>query len=74
MAPSQFPLLFLQASISVLLTSSLAWTLLHLARRRWPGLDARRGPWLIAQLTAAVTLVLAMLPAAAQWSLFAAAP
>ena len=73
MAFSHFPLLFLQASISVLVTSSLAWVLLHLARRRWPSLDARRSPWLLAQLTAALTLVLAMLPAASQWSLFAAA-
>ncbi|MGJ9418092.1 peptidoglycan DD-metalloendopeptidase family protein [Massilia sp. CMS3.1] len=70
---SHFPLLFLQASISAMISSGVAWALLHLARRRWPGLDARRTPWLLAQLTAALTLVLAMLPAASQWSLFAAA-
>ena len=74
MATSVFPLLFLQASISALVTASLAWTLLALARRRWPGLDARRGPWLLAQLAAAVTLAVTMLPAASQLSLFAAAP
>ena len=74
MALSHFPLLFLQAGISVLIISSVAWALLHLARRRWPALDARRTPWLLAQLTAAVTLVLAMLPAASRLSLFAAAP
>jgi murein DD-endopeptidase MepM/ murein hydrolase activator NlpD len=74
MATSVFPLLFLQASISALVTASLAWTLLALARRRWPGLDLRRAPWLLAQLAAAVTLVVTMLPAASQLSLFAAAP
>lgn len=73
MATSVFPLLFLQASISALVTASLAWTLLALARWRWPGLDARRAPWLLAQLAAAVTLVVTMLPAASQLSLFAAA-
>ena len=74
MAPSVFPLLFLQASISALLTASLAWALLALGRRRWPGLEERRAPWLLAQLAAAVTLVVTMLPAASQLSLFAAAP
>lgn len=74
MASSDFALLFLQGSISALVTGSLAWTLFHLARRRWPGLDAWRTPWLLAQLASALTLVLAMLPAASRWSLFAAAP
>ena len=74
MAHAVFPLLFLQASISALVTSCLAWALLALARRRWPGLDARRAPWLLAQLAAAVTLAVTMLPAASQLSLFSAAP
>jgi murein DD-endopeptidase MepM/ murein hydrolase activator NlpD len=74
MATSIFPLLFLQASISALVTASLAWTLLALARRRWPGLDARRAPWLLAQLAGAVTLAVTVLPAASQLSMFAAAP
>jgi len=73
-AHAVFPLLFLQASISALVTSCLAWALLALARRRWPGLDARRAPWLLAQLAAAVTLAVTMLPAASQLSLFSAAP
>ena len=74
MAHAVFPRLFLQASISALVTSCLAWALLALARRRWPGLDARRAPWLLAQLAAAVTLAVTMLPAASQLSLFSAAP
>lgn len=74
MAFSEFPLLFLQASISALVTATLAWAILQLARRRWPGLDARRMPWLLAQLAAGLTLVLVMLPGVSQLSLFAAAP
>lgn len=67
-------LLFLQASISALVTASVAWALLHLARRRWPSLDTRRSPWLLAQLIALASLILALLPAASRWSLFASAP
>jgi murein DD-endopeptidase MepM/ murein hydrolase activator NlpD len=69
-----FSLLFLQSSISALVTASAAWVLLHLARGRWPGLDARRSPWLLAQLIPFATLILALLPAASRWSLFASAP
>lgn len=71
---SPFPLLFLQASATTFITCSMAWALLQLARRRWPGLDARRSPWLLAQLAGALTLVLVMLPGSSQLSLFAAAP
>ena len=69
-----FSLLFLQASISAFVTASAAWALLHLARRRWPSLDARRSPWLLAQGIAFASLILALLPAASRWSLFASVP
>ncbi|MGI4720517.1 MAG: M56 family metallopeptidase [Janthinobacterium lividum] len=74
MAFSGFPSVFLQGSISALLTSSAAWALLWLARRRWPGLDARRTPWLLAQLAGAATLVLVMLPVSAHLSMLVVAP
>ena len=74
MTLSSFPLVFLQASISALLACSAAWAVLRLARRRWPGLDARRAPWLLAQATGAATLVLLMLPFSSSLSLFADAP
>lgn len=74
MSLSHFPLLLLQASVTALVTSSLAWALLHLARRRWPGLEARRSPWLLALLAGALTLVLVLLPGSSQLSLFAAEP
>ena len=71
---SSFPLMFLQASISCLITSSAAWALLRLAQRRWPSLAARRTPWLLAQLAGAATLVLVMLPGASRFSLLPLAP
>ncbi len=71
---SAFPLLFLQASITTLTTCSLAWALLQLACRRWPELEARRSPWLLALAAGAFTLALVMLPASSQLSLFAAPP
>ena len=74
MAFSGFPSVFLQGSISALLTCSAAWVLLWLARRRWPGLDARRTPWLLAQLAGAATLVLVMLPVSAHLSMLVVAP
>lgn len=72
MSLSSFPMLFVQASLTALLASTLAWALLHLARRRWPGLDARRGPWLLALLAGALALLLVLLPGSSQLSLFAA--
>ena len=41
-----FALLFLQASIASLLAAAGAWLLLRTAARTWPGLEARRTPWL----------------------------
>lgn len=74
MATSSLPLIFLQAGISAVLACAVAWSLLRLARRAFPGLDARRTPWLLAQLAGAAVLVLVMLPGSARWSLFASAP
>lgn len=74
MAFFSFPLMFLQASISKLVFSTAAWLVLHLARRRWPGLDGRRTPWLLAQGAAAVTLFLVLLPASTTLSVFADVP
>ncbi|MFC5461777.1 M23/M56 family metallopeptidase [Massilia niabensis] len=74
MAFPSFPLMFLQASVTALVTCSAAWAFLQLARRRWPSLDARRTPWLLAQLAGAMTLVVVTLPASSRLSLFAAAP
>lgn len=70
MALSLFPLVFLQASITALLTCSVAWFILRLTQRYWPSINARRTPWLLAQLVGATTLVVVTSPAASQLSLF----
>lgn len=69
-----FPLLFLQASLSALITCTVAWAMCEGARRRWPGLASRRAPWLLAPLAGCVTLVLVLLPASSQMSLLTVAP
>ena len=69
-----FPLQFLQACISAFVTCSAAWAVLRLARLRWPGLSARRAPWLMAQCAGCLTVALLLLPAATRFSLFAAVP
>jgi murein DD-endopeptidase MepM/ murein hydrolase activator NlpD len=61
-------LVFLQASVSALVTSTVAWAALRLAQRRWPSLAARRAPWLLALLAGVVTFLLVMLPAASRYS------
>lgn len=66
--------LFLQASICALLTCSVAWAVLSLARRCWPSLDARRAPWLLAPLAGCVTLLLVLLPVSSQLSLVGETP
>lgn len=74
MTLSNFPLMFLQGSISCLIACSAAWGLLRLAQRRWPSLATRRTPWLLAHVAGAATLVLVMLPAASRFSLLSVAP
>ena len=67
-------LLFLQASVTATITSSLAWAVLQLARRRWPSLNARRSPWLLAPLAGCLTLVLILTPDSSQLSLLGETP
>ena len=67
-------LLFLQASVSAIVTTSLAWAVLQLARWRWPGLDARRSPWLLAPLVGCLTFLLVLLPDSSQLSLIGETP
>lgn len=67
-------LLFLQASISAIVTSSLAWAVLQLARWRWPSLDAHRSPWLLAPLAGCLTLLLILTPESSQLSLLGETP
>lgn len=74
MATFTYPLLFLQASVSALVTCGAAWLLLHCVRRHWPGLATRRAPWLMAQCIGALTLALVLLPSAATFSMFADIP
>lgn len=60
---SQFPvLIFLLASATCLLAGGLAWALLKVAERVWPGVAAQRAVWLLAQLAIAATFALALLP------------
>ena len=63
-----FPLLFLLASATCLVAGTLAWTLLKLAERAWPGIAAQRAVWLLAQLAVAVTFALALVPRSAELS------
>jgi murein DD-endopeptidase MepM/ murein hydrolase activator NlpD len=65
-------LIFLQACISSVITGGIAWWLLHLAARAWPGVAAQRAPWLLAQLVASATLLLVMLPVAPRLSVLPA--
>ncbi|MTW12320.1 peptidoglycan DD-metalloendopeptidase family protein [Pseudoduganella eburnea] len=64
-----FALLFLQASIASVLAGAAAWLLLRSAARTWPGLEARRTPWLLGAAAAALTLALGLLPASARPSI-----
>lgn len=64
-----FALLFLQASIASLLTGTAAWLMLKLAARAWPGLEARRAPWLLAALAIAASMGLTLLPATSRLSI-----
>ncbi|WP_082615994.1 M23/M56 family metallopeptidase [Massilia sp. Root418] len=66
--PSISPVLFLLASATCLVAGALAWALLKLAERLWPGIAAQRAVWLLAQLAVAVTFVLALLPRSAEIS------
>ncbi len=64
-----FPLVFLQASLVSLLAGACTWLLLRSVARAWPGLEARRTPWLLGVAAVAVTLALGLLPGAARLSI-----
>lgn len=64
-----FALVFLQASIASLLAGAGAWLLLRTAARVWPGLEARRTPWLLGVAAVASALALGMLPPASRPSI-----
>lgn len=64
-----FALVFLQASIASVLAAAGAWLLLRSAARAWPGLEARRAPWLLGACAAALTLALGLLPPSARPSI-----
>jgi len=64
-----FALVFLQASIASLLAGVGAWLLLRTAARAWPGLEARRTPWLLGVAAVAGALALGMLPPASRPSI-----
>ncbi|CAN7309090.1 M23/M56 family metallopeptidase [Pseudoduganella sp. LjRoot289] len=53
---------FLLASATCLAAGGLAWALLKLAERVWPGIAAQRAVWLLAQFAVAATFALALLP------------
>ena len=61
-----FALLFLQASVASLLAGACAWLLLHGAARAWPGIGAKRTPWMLAMASIAATLALGLLPPGAR--------
>ncbi|HEY0585565.1 MAG TPA: M23/M56 family metallopeptidase [Pseudoduganella sp.] len=62
-------LVFLQASLASLLTGACTWLLLRSAARAWPGLEARRTPWLLGAAAVAGTLALGLLPGSARFSI-----
>ncbi|SFG97667.1 BlaR1 peptidase M56 [Duganella sp. CF458] len=64
-----FALVFLQASLASLLAGAGAWLLLRSVARAWPGLEARRAPWLLGVAAVAGTLALGLLPGTARLSL-----
>jgi len=64
-----FSLVFLQASVASLLAGACTWFLLRGVARAWPGLEARRTPWLLGVTAVAGTLALGLLPGAARLSL-----
>jgi len=64
-----FALVFLQASIASLLAGAGAWLLLRTAARAWPGLEAKRTPWMLAVAAIACTLALGLLPPSARLSI-----
>lgn len=66
--PAFSPFLFLLASATCLSAGAVAWLLLKLAERVWPGIAAQRAVWLLAQLAVAVTFALALVPRSAQMS------
>jgi len=64
-----FALVFLQASVASLLAGACTWLLLHCVARAWPGLEARRAPWLLGAAAVAGSLTLALLPGVARLSI-----
>jgi murein DD-endopeptidase MepM/ murein hydrolase activator NlpD len=71
---SVFPLILLQSSVSCLLFGTLVWGALSVAERVWPGLGARRAPWLLALAGTACAFVLVMSPLASRLASLPAPP
>ncbi|UMR29247.1 M23/M56 family metallopeptidase [Massilia sp. MB5] len=69
---SDFFLLFLQASLTSMLTGALVWGLLHAAARFWPAVAMGRRVWLLAQLAIAVSFAAVLMPGSAAFSLLPA--
>lgn len=66
-----FPL-FLQATLTSILSGAALWYLLQGAARRWPALAAARRIWLLAQIVIAAAFVAVLLPGSAGFSLLPA--
>ncbi|MBB3120034.1 M23/M56 family metallopeptidase [Pseudoduganella violacea] len=69
---SDFFLLFLQASLTCMLSGALVWALLHAAARFWPAVALGRRVWLLAQLAVAVSFAAVLMPGSAGFSLLPA--
>ncbi len=70
--PTNFALLFLQASISCAISGALAWALLKLAARLWPALAMQRSVWLLSQTAIACVFLLTLLPHSSSFSVLPA--
>jgi beta-lactamase regulating signal transducer with metallopeptidase domain len=64
-----FALAFLQASIASVLAGACTWLLLRSVAKAWPGIEARRTPWLLGMAAVAATLALGLLPGSARFSI-----
>jgi len=64
-----FALVFLQASVASLLAGACTWLLLRSVARAWPGLEARRAPWLLGVAAVAGSLALGLVPGPARFSM-----
>ncbi|SFU57147.1 M23/M56 family metallopeptidase [Pseudoduganella namucuonensis] len=58
----------LQASATCIAAGAVAWAVLKLALRRWPGAASQRFVWLLAQCAVAATFVAVLLPGSGELS------